>query len=456
MSFLKVALLSGVTAIVVAGALWLTGPVNAGQSKRATADVSSLVISSDVLLGSEIYSGAVPVDTISDFLVMTADGKIDSAIAGSGSVYGFQNLEWNRDAKRFDLCSGEATRAENSAGHSGDTEEAATGAVTMFLLSKMSGLEIQGYEMVQEDPGDTARTRDPIKVGVVNGLFVDASSGHVLFLTTPVGGVMGLGTDSKVIPWCAAELVRGPSALRFDTRLTVERLERAPSYGTASKQLHNPEFRSLLYAYYGVDRPSHDRTVGVDHAGEIVTLDGIIGTSVTRASGTQDKVSDLMIEPKSGRIVSAVFEGGGVIPIQAIHWDSDQQLFTLRDEKAIHEPSSEGRVIYVLATALAEREIMVENEAVGSVESLYFDTGSNQLSFLSFAVGQTLGMGGEVKVVTWSHVSSERKNKDEQPELRLLLSKAQLKGAPSLDGEAGADLHNPTFRDRVTTYCMGT
>ncbi len=52
------------------------------------------------------------------------------------------------------------------------------------------------------------------------------------------------------------------------------------------------------------------------------------------------------------------------------------------------------------------------HDEIGFIETVFFDTEQNQLAYVSFAVGEVLGMGGQVKVLPWKAVKVVTKEGD--------------------------------------------
>lgn len=427
----------------------------AEDSKKDAKKDGSLVISSDVVVGSDIVDPGADraIDQVEDLIVDANTGQILMAITGHGVVLSCHELRWNEEKRRFDLRT-DAKGNDSTAGESKtkyrhrnrsdkDDETQARTLPSKVLLSDIDGLDIWGSTM---DEGEKRRE----KIGDVNGAFIDVRTGHLAFVTTNIGGTLGFGAESKVLPWCLGMVERSDEGeLRYSTRLMEDRLKKAPSYGVAGNQLHNPKYRGTLYAFYGVDKPDFEHGDTEGARTEVVTLDFIIGAEVTSSVNGEetDEIEDLLIDRESGQVNMAVLDSGKIVPIDALRWNHDSKKFELTSTEKTAPKSKES---YILASRLAGNNVRAKDAEVGEVEDVYFDTQKNQLAFVSLAVDQTLGMGGHVKVLTWKVVDLEPRERDAKVSIRL--TKNRVERAPELDGKVGSDLHNPEFRKKVSDF----
>ena len=69
-----------------------------------------------------------------------------------------------------------------------------------------------------------------VEIGTIGDCYVDCSNQQIAFVTTSVGGVLGIGADSKVLPYEMIEVARDSEGeVCAMTGLSARRLEQAPT-----------------------------------------------------------------------------------------------------------------------------------------------------------------------------------------------------------------------------------
>ncbi len=267
------------------------------EALREHAEQHPILISTEVFFGTRVQDRDGGEGIVADALVAAPRGKISALILQSGSVCGFDELRWNVEDKCF--VTTQAPRPARSAGETAIRKET-------VLLSRLLDCPLLGQRR------DEAGAREEIELGRVGGAFVDTRSGHVACVTTSVGGFLGIGAQSRVVPWTALEVVQQEGEYRLRSSCSPERLESAPRVGSGSDNLNNPEVRNALYSYFGTHRPEYepdtpDRVI-------LLPIDDLLGAKILRGSIDDDTLEDLMLDPASGQATLALCGNGGVVP----------------------------------------------------------------------------------------------------------------------------------------------
>lgn len=417
-------------------------PVSAQDAEGARgrpAETQPIFVSTDVLVGCKAQGPGKDEDVVGDALIEASSGRIVGLIMESGVVSSFENVRWNAAEKGFTCLehAGRATGAVDAAsprGEQGTNRNRQTHPQSVngtFLLSSVVSYPLMGYE--RDDEG----AREDTKLGSVGGAFIDTESGHVAYLTTSVGGVLGIGAESRVIPWSAVTIAQDAEGhYRFRSSITAERLESAPKFGEGPQNLNNPEYRDTLCSYYGTKRADFE-PASSDNVG-LVPVDEMIGATIVRGAGENDALADLILDPEGGQVTLALCRKGDVVPVDALHWDAREKHFRVSSDAQIKKTSPDTKL--VLASAVADFDVMCAGEECGDLEDIYFDTSTCKLTYLS------IDCDG-VRVLPWSAVSLNTSG--EEPRIELNCSRRFLESAPELDGEVGATIYSPAFRERV-------
>lgn len=98
---------------------------------------------------------------------------------------------------------------------------------------------------------------DGEEIGSISDLVVDRNSGNVAFATLNSGGVMGIGSDTHLIPWEALERKENK---KFQVSIASDRFEDAPKLED-EEQLRDTSFVQSVYSFYQV-RPDQRRDAG--------------------------------------------------------------------------------------------------------------------------------------------------------------------------------------------------
>jgi hypothetical protein len=92
---------------------------------------------------------------------------------------------------------------------------------------------------------------DQKKIGSIERVMIDKTSGKVAYAILSFGGFMGMGEDYYPVPW---------STLKYDTNLggyrvnlTEDQLKKAPKYSRSTGWNWNRENDRRVYDYYRTD-----------------------------------------------------------------------------------------------------------------------------------------------------------------------------------------------------------
>lgn len=423
-----------------AAALAVLNPATAqDDAKKRSAD-RPIFVSTDSLMGCKVEWPGDAKCTVKDALVDPSTGRIAGLVMDSGAIASFDRLCWNPDASCFSCTKPHAGTAEAASSKKKTDAEAKDAAASTkagrpldgtFLLSSVVSLPLVGYERTEE--GD----RKDCKIGSVGGAFVDTCSGNLAFVTTSVGGVLGIGAESRVIPWSAVCVERGAEGeFQLGTDIHAKRLEKAPAFGDGADNLHNPNYRDTLYSYYGTRRADFEpaSSDGVS----VIPVDQMMGATIVRAGDAKGSLKDLVLDPKSGQVSLAICANGDVVPASALRWDERAKQFQLSgDVKPVEMDANQEQI---LASALADYSVMCGTERTGDLEDVYFDANAGKIAYLSIEKDG-------VRVLPWSVVTLNTEGK--QPSICLGCAHDALENAPKLNGEMGATIYSPAFRARV-------
>ncbi|TVQ60953.1 MAG: hypothetical protein EA378_10285 [Phycisphaerales bacterium] len=110
--------------------------------------------------------------------------------------------------------------------------------------------EFKPYLMMTDLKGSRVVGSDGDRIGRIDDVIVDQSSGHIGFVTLETGGVLGMGTTTRPIPWEALHRV-GENEFRLS--VTEDRISQGPELDTDDlTRLSNQQFRQSIYSFYQV------------------------------------------------------------------------------------------------------------------------------------------------------------------------------------------------------------
>lgn len=248
----------------------------------------------------------------------------------------------------------------------------------------------------------------------------------------------------------------------------------------------------------------------------IVGHDVVVGAAVTNGGEadkqkTLGSISDLVLDGKSGKIVHAVVAHGGTLGVgktktsvawDALSWDAKNARFTLAmtpealaklpefnpeqllaggggaaaDTKATDAKGEKtkqadagaagagktattdaaaqgkhGATTYMLVSKIGSCDVMCGSDKVGSTGTLFIEPASGASAFVSVSAGGVLGIGDTTYVIPWNALKLATPIGKDQVQMHLAKAKKDLEAAPKL-GDAGADLSQPEFRNKVYEF----
>lgn len=392
----------------------------------------------DDFFGSVAQGFAAQDVAVEDALIDADSGCIVGVVMDNGLVSSFDRMRWNHDGEQFvrtdavDRKQG-SNVSEASAKTSNERSKHETNLERTYMLSSLMDLPLYGAERTEDGK------RMDVELGSIGSAFLDARSGHVAYVTTSVGGVLGLGAESRVIPWSAIDLERDAEGnLVLGSDITEERLDEAPRFGEGPENLDNPLYRDTLYSYYGTKRADFEPQ-STDEL-SLVPLDDLIGATIRRGEDHEDALEDVVIDPKTGQAPLVISESGDVLALAGLDWDLRNRQFREQGNARKDSGSWGAADGMILASTLSAFDVVCDGETKGSVEDVYMDTRSGKIAYLA------VDYDG-VRVLPWSVVKLQ---KSEDTQRILLNCTAQaVKSAPELDGKIGSTVYHPDFRRQV-------
>ena len=87
------------------------------------------------------------------------------------------------------------------------------------------------------------------KLGSIESVMIDKTSGTVRYAVLEFGGFLGMGTDRYPLPW--STLKYDESQGGYVVPLDKERLKNAPKYGKDERPEYTDDYGRRVYDYYG-------------------------------------------------------------------------------------------------------------------------------------------------------------------------------------------------------------
>ncbi len=88
------------------------------------------------------------------------------------------------------------------------------------------------------------------KLGSIDDLMIDRSSGQVRYAVLEFGGFLGMGTDRYPIPWSMLKYDNGKSG--YVVPLDKAKLEKAPRYTDERIPTYDDEYGNRVNSYYDI------------------------------------------------------------------------------------------------------------------------------------------------------------------------------------------------------------
>ncbi|MGD9724487.1 MAG: PRC-barrel domain-containing protein [Pirellulales bacterium] len=109
--------------------------------------------------------------------------------------------------------------------------------------------------------GLNVRNMQGEKLGTVNDLVVDISTGKISYVALSVGGVLGVGDKLFAVPYSEMKFDHGTDEMFFVLDMSKEKLEAAPGFNQADwPDFADPHWSDQIDKYYRESRPKEVRT----------------------------------------------------------------------------------------------------------------------------------------------------------------------------------------------------
>lgn len=510
------------------------------QSKAAM-----YALSNDIR-GKEIYNRqGEEIGTVSDLIVDVRKGKAHFAIVSFGGFLGIGSdsvavplkaLSWHRGEERFILPTA-TDRLKDAPDFNSDNWDQLSDREwlekTRFAfgdLPDMDDRENPRYRDGQRRPTDqraqdnrfdrymlasdideaTIVGRDGEEFGSIEDAVIDRNSGHIGFVTFETGGVLGIGSETRIIPWEALERTQENE---FRVSLASTQNENAPKIANDRiAELGSHEANREIYAYYDVEpRWQGDQSGGMNGT-VYASADSIVGTDLVNRQGeTFGEIEDIVIGFRNGSSPYAVVAHGGIagmgsdtvaVPMNALSWDRSEERYmtsttrnqfqnapefnsdnwddldnenwknqvrrafgTLpesdrrdgaddrRDGARDKRDSSEDRMNpdldpYALLSELKEMKLVAsDGSEIGNIKTIVLDRNSGHIGFVTMETGDTLGIGGETVVIPW-----EAMRRVQEDQIRVNMASAQLRSAPRIESDRIGDLNDSAYRSGIFNF----
>lgn len=205
--------------------------------------------------------------------------------------------------------------------------------------------------------------RDPVgeKIGQIEDLVVDESTGQIAAAVLSFGGFLGIGEKRFAIP--LSRFTRSADDTCFVAKLTQSSLERAPSFAPGSWPKFDHGYIATVQDYFrDNDRSSTAPAAGIGplgkeeldperlHARGLERVSKVMGAAVVGVDGVEiGHLDDLAIEDGTHRIRYAVLSFGGFLGL-------GDKLFAIPWSSLGHS-ESDGNSRWVLDVAKARLEL---------------------------------------------------------------------------------------------------
>lgn len=415
-----------------------------------------IYVTHETLVGAEVRApNGARVGEIEDLIFDLGARRATGVLLESGLALELDRVRW--DPRREVLIEGDPVRDQGQGWvtAAASTDEAVTAGGSPGLRAsgaRMMAAGLKGAPLQSTMPS-TELDEDRL-LGTVGGLVFDVRTGHLAFVATSVGGLLGIGAQSKPIPAHAVELVRvaGTDGVAARVHLTSQRLKDAPSWDSSGRALQRAAFRDRLYSYYGVERPRYDwRTE--DGQPHFVAFPGLVGVDLRDSDGRVAEVADILLARDDARATHFLLESGAIVPLDGLRWNDTERHFDHAGALP-REAASGWEATHVRGRALIDATLYsvsaTDGQDYGLVDTVYFDMDRRVNAYAAVRIGESLGIAGDVHLLPWSVVQIA--SRDDAVVAVVGLAKRHLGESPVLSGEDGESLYNPDFRARVDHY----
>lgn len=187
------------------------------------------------------------------------------------------------------------------------------------------------------------------KVGSVDDLAVDLSSGRITAVIISSGGFLGIANELSIVPPAALTLDQEKKA--FSANITKDQLTNAPHFqGSEYPDLNDQKFMLNVYNAYQAESYLEDNRTEttVDGGQRILRASEILGMDVNNHQDeTIGDINDLILNQSFDRITSVVVSSGGflgigntlsVLPAETVTTTKDAVLINATKETLEQSP----------------------------------------------------------------------------------------------------------------------
>lgn len=507
------------------------------QSKAAMYALSSNI------RGKDIYNRqGEEIGTVSDLIVDVRTGKAQFAIVSFGGFLGIGSdsvavplkaMSWERGNERFVLPTtperlksapdfdsenwdqlSDRNWLERTRQVFGDLPDMDDRADERYrdenrrpADQRAQGNRFDRYMLASTLADATIIGNDGEEFGSISDVVIDRNSGHVGFVTFETGGVLGIGSETRIAPWEALERVQENE---FRVALAGSRNESAPKVtNDGIAELSTPAASRGIYAYYGVESRWQDGQSGGMNGTVYASADSILGTDLVDRQGEAfGSIDDMVVGFRNGSTPYAVVSHGGVVgigsdtvavPLRALSWDATEDRYSIsttrrqfgnapdfdsgnwdtldsddwrtqtqrafgvlphddraqerREGERDRRDGSEDRMnpnldAYILLSDLKGMTLVgSDGQEIGEIETVVLDRNSGHIGFVTMKVGQTLGMGGETVVIPW-----EAMRRVQEGQIRVNKASTTFESAPRIEADRLGDLNDRSYRNEIYAY----
>jgi len=158
------------------------------------------------------------------------------------------------------------------------------------------------------------------KIGAVDDLAIDLSSGRVTAVIISSGGFLGIANELSIVPPSALSLTTDKDA--FTANLTKEQLNDAPRFqGSAYPDLDDEEYMKNVYTAYEAGpylarNPNRPADTNADQGRRVMRASEILGMDVNNyQEETIGDINELILNSNLDRVTSFVVSSGGFLGI---------------------------------------------------------------------------------------------------------------------------------------------
>jgi len=342
------------------------------QSKVDQSKIAMYSLAGEII-GKEIFNRqGEEMGTVSDLIVDVQNGKAHFAIVTFGGFLGIgadsvavplKAMTWDRSEERFILPT-TTERLKDAPEFNSENRDQLSNRDWLDRtrrafgdMPEMDDREDQWNRDGQRNPTDrraqnnrfdrymlasdlddvTIVGRDGEEFGSMNDAVIDRNSGHVGFVTFETGGVLGIGSETRIVPWEALERTQENE---FRVALIGSRSEDSPRItNDRISELSSDAANREIYAYYSVEPRWKDGHSGGMNGTVYTTAEKIMGTDLVDRQGESfGDIVDFVVGFRNGSSPYAVVSHGGIagigsdtvaVPLRALSWDSSEDRYMI-------------------------------------------------------------------------------------------------------------------------------